>query len=94
VCRDLERADGASARGPESADWSRETLPSWPDSSLEGVRRPMAVLRHGPGGLIKALREIPTILLMWWAFGTGLMQFGVFRLQRGATDRSQAVDQI
>ena len=93
VCRDLEQAGRALARGPEAGDWSRETLPSWPDSILEGVRRPMAVLRHGPGGLIKGLREIPTILLMWWAFGTGLMQFGVFRLQRAATNRSPAGDQ-
>jgi MPBQ/MSBQ methyltransferase len=84
VCRDL----GRTGLGPESADWSRETLPSWPDSILEGVRRPIAVLRHGPGSLIKALREVPTILLMWWAFGTGLMQFGVFRLQVADADRS------
>ena len=94
VCRDLEQAGRPLvARGPEAGDWSRETLPSWPDSILEGVRRPMAVLRHGPGGLIKGLREIPTILLMWWAFGTGLMQFGVFRLQRAATNRGPAGDQ-
>jgi MPBQ/MSBQ methyltransferase len=83
VCRDLDR----TGLGPESGDWSRETLPSWPDSILEGVRRPMAQHCHGPGGLIKALREVPTILLMWWAFGTGLMQFGVFRLQGADADR-------
>ena len=29
--------------------------------------------------LFKGLREIPTILLMRWAFSTGLMQFGIFR---------------
>lgn len=89
VCRDLARADaaGGAPANPEWADWSVETLPSWPDSVLEGVRRPMAVLRHGPRGILKALREVPTILLMWWAFGTGLMQFGVFRLQRDGGDR-------
>jgi MPBQ/MSBQ methyltransferase len=83
VCRDLAGAEAAvnGSTAPEWADWSRETLPSWPDSILEGLRRPMAVLRHGPGGILKALREVPTIVLMWWAFGTGLMQFGVFRLR-------------
>jgi MPBQ/MSBQ methyltransferase len=28
------------------------------------------------------LREVPTILLMHWAFTTGLMQFGVFKGQK------------
>ncbi|MFM7455620.1 MAG: SAM-dependent methyltransferase, partial [Vulcanococcus sp.] len=62
-----------------SGDWSAETLPSWRDSILEGVRRPGAVLGLGPGALLLGLREIPTLLLMDWAFRTGLMQFGVFR---------------
>jgi MPBQ/MSBQ methyltransferase len=60
-------------------DWSAATLPSWIDSILEGVRRPGAVLGLGPRALIQGLRETPTILLMHWAFATGLMQFGVFR---------------
>jgi MPBQ/MSBQ methyltransferase len=62
-----------------SADWSTETIPSWRDSILEGLRRPAAVLGLGPGALLMGLREIPTLLLMDWAFRTGLMQFGVFR---------------
>jgi len=93
VCRDLCNAS-QSVVGLESGDWSLETLPSWPDSILEGVRRPIAVLRHGPRGLIKALREVPTILLMWWAFGSGLMQFGVFRLQRADPARTEEHDHI
>jgi MPBQ/MSBQ methyltransferase len=60
-------------------DWSVATIPSWRDSILEGVRRPGAMLALGPGALIQGLREIPTLLLMDWAFRTGLMQFGVFR---------------
>jgi MPBQ/MSBQ methyltransferase len=39
----------------------------------------MAVLGLGPGALLKALRETPTLLLMDWAFRRGLMRFGVFR---------------
>ncbi|MFZ9754182.1 MAG: methyltransferase domain-containing protein [Cyanobium sp.] len=60
-------------------DWSVATIPSWRDSILEGFRRPGAMLALGPGALIQGLREIPTLLLMDWAFRTGLMQFGVFR---------------
>jgi MPBQ/MSBQ methyltransferase len=60
-------------------DWSVATIPSWRDSILEGIRRPGAMLALGPGALIQGLREIPTLLLMDWAFRTGLMQFGVFQ---------------
>jgi MPBQ/MSBQ methyltransferase len=63
----------------ETADWTKPTLPSWLDSILEGVRRPWAVLGLGPGAVVKGLRETPTLLLMHWAFRSGLMQFGVFR---------------
>ena len=63
----------------ETGDWTAATLPSWIDSILEGARRPGAILRLGPGALMQALRETPTILLMHWAFANGLMQFGVFR---------------
>ncbi len=63
----------------ETDDWTAATLPSWFDSILEGVRRPAAVLGLGPAAVIQALRETPTIVLMHWAFATGLMQFGVFR---------------
>jgi len=63
----------------ESEDWTKFTLYSWIDSIFEGFRRPGAVLGLGPGALIKGFREIPTILLMRWAFANGLMRFGVFR---------------
>ena len=65
-----------------TADWTRETLPSWIDSIVEGVRRPGAVFSLGPKAVLQGLRETPTLLLMHWAFATGLMQFGVFRLRR------------
>ena len=63
-------------------DWTTATLPSWMDSIVEGVRRPGAVLSLGPRGLILGLRETPMMLLMNWAFASGLMQFGVFRINR------------
>ncbi|MEB3350744.1 MAG: methyltransferase domain-containing protein [Cyanobacteriota bacterium] len=70
---------GAPGLQVDTADWSQATLPSWIDSILEGVRRPQVFLHHGPRSLLQGLREIPTILLMHWAFSTGLMAFGVFR---------------
>ena len=70
----------AFQRGPiEVDDWTRATLPSWIDSIVEAVRRPGAVLSLGPAAVLQGLRETPTLLLMHWAFATGLMQFGVFR---------------
>ena len=63
-------------------DWTTATLPSWMESITEGVRRPQAVLSLGPKGLLLGLREAPTMLLMNWAFARGLMQFGVFRINR------------
>ncbi len=66
--------------GPvQTADWTEYTLPSWVDSILEGIRRPMVFIRLGPLSFLKGFREIPTIFLMRWAFSKGLMQFGVFR---------------
>ena len=65
-----------------TGDWSVATLPSWIDSIAEGVRRPGAVLGLGPKAVLQGLRETPTLLLMHWAFATGLMQFGVFRFSR------------
>ena len=59
-------------------------MPSWFDSIAEGARRPAAILGLGPQALVAALREVPTILLMQWAFATGLMQFGVFRSRQPA----------
>ncbi|MED5384549.1 MAG: methyltransferase domain-containing protein [Cyanobacteriota bacterium] len=66
----------------ETADWTKATLPSWIDSIAEGIRRPGAVLGLGPSAVLQGLRETPTLLLMHWAFASGLMQFGVFRLRR------------
>ena len=86
--RNLEQSRwGAQNHGPlrvETGDWSRETLPSWVDSILEGARRPAAVLSLGPQAVLMGLRETPTLLLMHWGFATGMMQFGVFRAQKPA----------
>ena len=65
-------------------DWTAATLPSWIDSILEGVRRPGAGLRLGPSAVLQGMRETPTLLLMHWAFATGLMQFGVFRTSKAS----------
>ena len=66
----------------ETDDWSIATLPSWFESILEGARRPAAVLGQGLRGVGLGLREVPTLVLMHWAFATGLMRFGVFRGQK------------
>ncbi|KGG13533.1 MULTISPECIES: methyltransferase domain-containing protein [Prochlorococcus] len=63
----------------EVEDWTKFTIPSWKDSILEGIRRPKVFFDLGPKSLYQGLREVPTILLMQWAFSTGLMRFGVFR---------------
>ena len=63
----------------EVDDWTVFTIRSWNDSILEGIRRPLAIINLGGNSLFKAIREIPTILLMRWAFASGLMQFGVFK---------------
>jgi MPBQ/MSBQ methyltransferase len=65
-----------------TADWTPETLPSWLDSIWQGVVRPAGLVRFGLPGLIKSLREVPTLALMRLAFGTGLCRFGMFRAQR------------
>jgi MPBQ/MSBQ methyltransferase len=75
----LEQSRYAGGMAVDTDDWTRATLPSWIDSIAEGVRRPGAILGLGPGAVLQGLRETPTILLMHWAFATGLMQFGVFR---------------
>ena len=62
-----------------SGNWNSYTNPSWVDSIVEGIRRPNAILSLGPGAIVKSIREIPTILLMNWAFKKGLMEFGVFK---------------
>ena len=74
-----------------TADWTQETLPSWLDSIWQGVVRPKGLIRFGVSGLIKSLREVPTLLLMRLAFGAGLCRFGMFRAVRAGVpqDRSQ-----
>ena len=62
-----------------SDNWNHYTNPSWFDSILEGMRRPNVILSLGPEAIIKSIREIPTILLMDWAFKKGLMEFGVYK---------------
>ena len=62
-----------------SENWNFYTNPSWYDSIIEGFRRPFAILSLGPLALIKSIREIPTILLMNWAFRVGLMEFGIYK---------------
>ena len=62
-----------------SENWNFYTNPSWYDSIIEGIRRPLAILSLGPLAIVKSLREIPTILLMNWAFRKGLMEFGVYK---------------
>lgn len=62
-----------------SSNWNSFTNPSWFDSIFEGMRRPNAILSLGLGAIIKSIREIPTILLMDWAFKKGLMEFGVYK---------------
>ena len=79
--RNLEQS-GVPLEQLETGDWSRQTLPSWWASIEEGIRRPMAVLSLGPSAVLKGLREVPTLLLMQWAFSCGLMQFGLFKAKR------------
>ena len=83
--RNLEQSKSGGGIAVETADWSRETLPSWIASIVEGLRRPRAVLGLGPKAVLMGLRETPTLLLMHWGFATGMMQFGVFRGRKPKT---------
>ncbi len=65
-----------------TADWTQETLPSWLDSIWQGIARPAGLVKFGFSGFLKSLREVPTLLLMRLAFGTGLCRFGMFRAVR------------
>lgn len=78
-------ATGLVAGPVVTADWSKETLPSWLDSIWQGVIRPQGMVRFGPGGIVKSVREVPTLLLMRLAFGTGLCRFGMFRAVRASS---------
>lgn len=63
-------------------DWTQPTLPSWLDSIWQGIVRPRGLVQFGLPGLVKSLREVPTLLLMRLAFGAGLCRFGMFRAVR------------
>jgi MPBQ/MSBQ methyltransferase len=76
---ELLEATGLVAGDVTTADWTAETLPSWLDSIWQGIIRPAGIVRFGVSGFMKSLREVPTILLMRLAFGTGLCRFGMFR---------------
>ena len=80
--QNLDQSPWGRGMSVETGDWTRATLPSWGDSILEGLRRPLAVLGLGPAAVLQGLRETPTLLLMDWAFRNGLMQFGVFRARK------------
>jgi MPBQ/MSBQ methyltransferase len=69
-----------------AADWTQETLPSWFDSIWQGIARPTGLVRFGVSGFIKSLREVPTLILMRLAFGTGLCRFGMFRAVRALSE--------
>ncbi|MBW4459140.1 MAG: methyltransferase domain-containing protein [Nodosilinea sp. WJT8-NPBG4] len=75
-------ATGLVAGQVTTADWSKETLPSWLDSIWQGIIRPQGMVRFGLGGIIKSVREVPTLLLMRIAFGSGLCRFGMFKAVR------------
>ena len=76
---DILRKNKNSAGRVISENWNFYTNPSWYDSIFEGIRRPFAILSLGPLAILKSIREIPTILLMNWAFRKGLMEFGVYK---------------
>jgi len=69
-----------------TADWTTATLPSWIDTIWQGVIRPQGWWQFGLTGLLKSVREVPTILLMRLAFGTGLCRFGMFRAVRAQSN--------
>ena len=74
----------------ETADWSQETLPSWIDSIWQGIIRPQGLVKFGVSGFIKSVREVPTLLLMRLAFGSGLCRFGMFKAVRAKVPSGSA----
>lgn len=78
-------ATGYAQGAVETADWTRETLPSWIDTIWQGIVRPQGWIQYGFSGFIKSVREVPTILLMRLAFGAGLCRFGMFKAVRATT---------
>ncbi|OKH20001.1 methyltransferase domain-containing protein [[Limnothrix rosea] IAM M-220] len=79
---ELLEATGFVQGAVETADWTRETLPSWFQTIWVGIERPRGWLQYGWSGFVKSIREVPTILLMRLAFGEGLCRFGMFRAVR------------
>ena len=65
-----------------TTDWTDPTLPSWLDTIWQGIIRPQGWMKYGVSGFIKSVREVPTILLMRLAFGSGLCRFWMFRTIR------------
>ena len=63
----------------ETSNWTKYTIQSWNESIYESFRRPSNILKLGLRSFLKAFREIPTILILRWAFSRGLMNFGVFK---------------
>jgi MPBQ/MSBQ methyltransferase len=80
---ELLEATGFVEGRVNAEDWTRATLPSWLDSIWQGLLRPEGLLRFGPRGFVKSMREVPTFALMRLAFGAGLCRFGMFRATRG-----------
>ncbi len=73
-------------------DWTQATLPSWIDSIWQGIVKPKGLILFGLSGLIKSLREVPTLLLMRLAFGNGLCRFGMFRATRANSSQPKQVE--
>ncbi len=82
---ELLAATGLAAGEVTTADWTIPTLPSWLDSIWQGIIRPEGLVRFGISGFLKSLREVPTLILMRLAFGTGLCRFGMFRAVRSGS---------
>jgi MPBQ/MSBQ methyltransferase len=76
-----------------TADWTEPTLPSWLDSIKQGIVRPIGLVRFGPSGFLKSLREVPTLLLMRLAFGQGLCRFGMFRAVRNRSTPATGLEE-
>ncbi|MGL5805939.1 MAG: methyltransferase domain-containing protein [Xenococcaceae cyanobacterium] len=92
---ELLEATGFVEGNVMTADWTEQTLPSWLDSIWQGVARPNGLVRFGLSGLLKSVREVPTLLLMRLAFGTGLCRFGMFRaLRANSMPRSTQINSI
>jgi MPBQ/MSBQ methyltransferase len=77
-----------------TADWTEQTIPSWVDSIWQGIIRPSGLVRFGLQGFITSLREVPTILLMRLAFGTGLCRFGMFKAVRSQSKSQRESDAL